>query len=264
MSACVLADKLRSCGEPLKPEVVRGVLAGLFLALGSEFASKKLEVRLQDLDLCRVPALARLDFDLLMDHVQLSIGEALMVESVLFPEALQPASTPPSSAPVPSPSTISSGRSVAAFPALQENGMPSSRDLRGWLPGFRAHLSPRLMPETLVAYDAMIKNVKAALPAPFDAGVHPQSEIVMTALLTCGDGGLPSTIVLSLPQLVVDDRVGLVALLHILRRTLTVSDSSLGVKQKWFHNPTIVMIAWKLGQILTEWENVRECLAANN
>ena len=142
--------------------------------------------------------------------------------------------------------------------------MPSSRDLRGWLPGFRAHLSPRLMPETLVVYDAMIKNTKVALPAPFDAGVHPQSEIVMTALLTCSDGGLPSTIVLSLPQLVVDDRVGLVALLHILRRTLTVSDSSLGVKQKWFNQPTVVMIAWKLGQILTEWENVRELLAANN
>ena len=63
-----------------------------------------------------------------------------------------------------------------------------------------------------------------------------------------------STIVLSLPQLVVDvdDRAGLVALLHILRRTLTVSDSSLGVKQKWFHHPTVVMIAWQAKLVKTE------------
>ena len=56
-----LAEQLQSCLEPLKPEVIHGVLAGLFATLGAEFASKQLEDRLQALDLCILPALSRLD-----------------------------------------------------------------------------------------------------------------------------------------------------------------------------------------------------------
>ena len=51
-----LAEQLQSCLEPLKPEVMHGVLAGLFAMLGAEFASKQLEDRLQALDLCILPA----------------------------------------------------------------------------------------------------------------------------------------------------------------------------------------------------------------
>ena len=262
--ARVLNPLLVACDEPDNEEVVRGILGGLFGAAGPRFAAKKMEERLHAHDVCCVQLLRQLTVAVLLEHFQMSYGEALTVDNHLFPQDQQP---PPAAVvqaqqvPPPASSTATS-RNAPEFPELGADGLPSAMSMRAWLPGFRSHLAGRVNQVTLAEYDELVKDVKYELALLYTSGPTLESEAVMTALLQAGTKGLPGNIVLSFPPLVVEQRLGLVALQDLLARVFTVSDSSRGVLLAWFQKPEFVTQLWLLGLALTKWLGVRIQLAA--
>jgi hypothetical protein len=258
---------LSACNAPTDQAVVKGVLAAIFTAAGPSFAAKKLEEKLAEQDACDVSKLVTLTVDKLIKYFGMTYGEAETVDEGIFPKEDQV---------VPFVQVIAQGlggapalgaaagsRTAPEFPALGSDGLPSARDMRGWLPGFRTHLAGRVSVAALAEYDALAKDAKHELPALYLSGATADSEAVMTALLTAGTKGLPTGIVLSFQASVIEHRQGLVALKDLLSRVFTVSDVSLGVLLAWFQKPDQVLQAWLLGLALTKWLEVRGQLTAD-
>ena len=216
--------------------------------------------------MCAISLLEQITVAALLDHFQMSYGEALTVDNGIFPKDQQPApevvvAVQPAPPPPPVVSAPTS-RNAPEFPELGPDDLPTSQCMRAWLPGFRSHLAGRVNQVTLGEYDALVKDVKHVLGLDYTYGPSSESEAVMTALLQAGTKGLPGNIVLSIPPLVTENRLGLVALKHLLARVFTVSDSSLGVLLTWFQKPEFVTQLWLLGLALTRWLGVRSQLTA--
>ena len=266
MVSRVINPQLSGCVQPDNEDVVRGLLASIFADAGARTAAKKLEERIYKHDVCRVALLAQLTRKDLEEGLQMSFGEALVVDNFLFPLADQPeviqAQPVQEAPPINAHQIASTSRDAPEFPALGQDDLPTAQDMRAWLPGFRSHLAGRVERETLLEYDALVKDVRHVLQLDFSVAASPESEAVMTALLQSGTKGLPGAIVLSIPPLVMEHRLGLVALKDLLARVFTVSDSSLGVLLTWFQKPDLVTQLWLLGLALTKWLGVRAQLAA--
>jgi hypothetical protein len=253
---------LLDCAEPRNQDVVRGILAALFAAAGTTFAARKLEEAFAKEFLCDVELLRGVTLTHLRTDLGMTLGEAMAVDKQIFPPTAHEvvAEVIPggdrSSAHVSTPGT----RNAPEFPGLGADGLPSTDDMRAWLPGFRSHITTRVSELGMLVYDALVKDVKYALPDLYKLAPTPDSEAVMTALLTAGTKGLPSGIVLSFSPTVVDDRLGLVALQDLLARVFTVSDGSLGVLLAWFQKPDFITQAWLLGLGLTNWIKIRNQL----
>ena len=257
---------LITCATPSDQDVVKAMLGAIFAAAGTTFAEKKLEDRLAAQDMCDVAMLEQLTVGALIAHFGMTYGEALAVDGSIFPKAAQVpvvAAVMPLGAAPGQISGASGSRTASEFPALGTDGLPSTRDLRGWLPGFRTHLAGRISAIAMAEYDALIENAKHPIPPVFSTGVTADGEALMTALLTAGSKGLPPGLVLSFPKVAVTNRQGLVALKHLLARVFTVTDSGLGVLLAWFQKPELVVHAWLLGLALTKWLEVREQLEAD-
>ena len=91
MATRILHPMLTSCTEPDNEDVVRGILAVIFGASGPKFAAKKLEERLHTHEMCAINLLEQITFAALLDHFQMSYGEALTVDNGIFPKDQQPA-----------------------------------------------------------------------------------------------------------------------------------------------------------------------------
>ena len=256
---------LLACAEPLDSGVVRDILVELFEADGEDFAAKKCEEKLMDEDLCTVPELSNCT---LADFRELgfNMGTSKRLVRIIFVLPAIQVTQPQQQLQASLPQTTSGSKSAPGFPEISPGAsMAPAREVRAWLIGFRAYLRPRVEAGTMMDYDEMLKDLSAALLAPWDvaSGESPQNEIVWTALVTAGQNGLPAALLLSLPQLVVSLRMGMAALQHFLRRALTVTDSGLGVHLDWFGEPGAAS-KLNLGHRLTQWEEVCELLNSNN
>jgi hypothetical protein len=260
----VMDSRLAACDTPDDSDVVKGILAVLFSNGGAKFAAKRMEDKLQAQDMCDVTSLQSLTIAVMLSHFQFTYGEALAVDRQVFPAVMQPPPFSPAPLPAPAPTVAApaGSRTAPEFPDCGSDGMPSARSLRAWLPGFRAHISGRASADAMCVYDALVADVKFALPAQYSAGVHTDSETVWTALLTAGSKGLPAGIVLSFDPVTVTDRLGLVALKELLSRVFTVSDGSMGVLLSWFQKPDQCTQPWLLGLALTKWSELRQQLCS--
>ena len=243
---------LSSCAAPQDQDVVKGLLAAVFATAGPIFAAKKLEDALHAQDMCDVAVLEQVTVAVLMAHLGMTFGEAVAADSGIFPKEAQAqvvaAVVPPGAAPAQVPGA-SGSRTAPEFPGLTSDGLPSSRDLRGWLPGFRTHLVGKVSALGMTQYDALVKDAKHALPPAFSTGVTADGEVLMAALLNAGSKGLPPGLVLSIPKVMGENRQGLAALQHLLARVFTVTDGSRGVLQTWFQKPDLVQQPWLLGLV---------------
>jgi hypothetical protein len=262
MATRVMNPALTECTAPQNTAVVHGILAALIASVGPDFAAKKLEDRLKAQDMCTVALLKTVTVEALILHFGMTYGEAVAVDSQIFPETHADEQEVAQVVQAVHPAAMGT-RNAPEFPELGKDGLPSSRDLRAWLPGFRAHLAFRISHLALAEYDALAQSVKHVLTAEYSVVSSADSEAIMTALLTAGSKGLPSTIVLSFPPAVVSERLGLVALQHLMARVLTVTDESLGVLLKWFQSPDVVSQPWLLGLALTKWLEIRDQLSAD-
>ena len=233
----MLNAQLSKCVQPDNDEISRGLLASISADAGARTAAKKLEERLYTHDVCQVKLPAQLARKDLSDSLQMSFGVAMVIDNCLFPPTDQPeviqAQPVPAAPPIPAPLITSTSRNAPEFPAQGQDDLPTAQNTRAWLPGFRSHLSGRIKRETLLEYNALVKDVKHELQLEFSVAASPESEAVMTALLQSGTKGLPRAIVLAIPPYVMESQLGLVALKDLLARVFAVSDSSLGVLLTW-------------------------------
>ena len=141
-------------------------------------------------------------------------------------------------------------RVVPEFPALQKNGLPSARDLRGHMPLVYAVLRSRKV---------ATQDLKAALAAP-GAEIDPDYGHGVGADKALWDvlieKGLPAQIMLSFPPAVREGEQGLRAWTHLFRRVVAVTDQSVGALQAYLDSPPVVTRKGMFGQAIVDLLNV--------
>ena len=130
MVSKVLNAQLSGCVQPDNEDTVRGLLTSIFADAGARTAAKKLEERLYKHDVCRINLLAQLTRRDLLEDLQMSFGEAMVVDNFLFPLAEQPeviqAQPVPAAPPIPAPPIASTSRNAPKFSALGQDDLPTA------------------------------------------------------------------------------------------------------------------------------------------
>jgi hypothetical protein len=146
MATRTMNSALVNCAEPDNQEVVRGILAALFAAAGTTFAQRKLEEAFAREFLCDVDLLRGVTLTHMRTDLGMTLGEAMAADKQIFPPAAQPilAEIIPESEPPVAHVSTSGSRNAPEFLGLGTDGLPSTDDLRAWLPGFRAHIKARV------------------------------------------------------------------------------------------------------------------------
>jgi hypothetical protein len=266
-----LAHALRAADPADDPDVILGIIAGLFEAhLPASVKAKKHEVVFRDNGLCHQSVLVVLTVDQLRS-LGITMGEAMLVLSVLQEQTV---------APPPMPGTPMMGASAAApaegdvvhyhggqrravarqFPELGPTGFP----LRGeWLAS-QVAFATGLGPTVPAATQQQLLGVNARPQEGLGAGYEairgdPGDQRVLNELVQ----SMPTALLNAVPTDCITTQSGLAVYAWITQSVMSASDESVSVMQQWFADQPALSSKKKscLAQSLAEWRRVRDELA---
>ena len=258
-----LVQELRAADPADDPDVILGIITGLFDALPVPVRAKQHQNVFRDNGLCYQQVLEQITVDQLRS-LGITMGESMLVLGKLQEQAAAPLpsvpGTPSSYAASPAEGGQNTGgrRAVTRkFPEPGPSGFPQRSEWLAYQVAFTTGISAVVGEATRRLLLGINANPHAGMGIGYSAiRGDPDDQRVLSELVM----EMPTALLNTIPSELVLSQSGLEVYSHITEAVMSASDESVGVLQQWFTEqpPLRPKNRGQLAYSLAEWVRVRD------